>query len=110
MIFNNTIASAGLKEGDSILLMRALWAFPEVEKLVLYGSRAKGRFDRLSDIDLALYGQDVTERIAARFKDVLVDGLNLGYEVDVVAPDHLPNPRLVEEIEKYGVVLYEKEA
>ncbi len=34
----------------------ALAHFPEVEKAVLYGSRAKGKHRRGSDIDLALLG------------------------------------------------------
>ena len=110
MLYFDIIQSGGLERRDADILQRALWAFPEVERLVLYGSRAKGRFDTRSDVDLALYGEAVTDYIAARFADVLMDGLNIFRKVDVVAPAHLPNPRLVDEIEKFGVVLYEKEA
>ena len=109
MLYYATIQNSGLVDRDAHILQRALWAFPEVEKLVLYGSRAKGNFDTRSDVDLALYGAEVTDYIAARFADVLTDGLNLFRRVDVVSPAHLLNPRLVEEIEKHGVVIYEKD-
>ncbi len=109
MLYYDVIQRSGLEKRDAEIIQRALWAFPEVERLILYGSRAKGTFDRRSDVDLALYGPRVTEYISARFSDVLTDGLNLFRRVDVVSPAHLHNPRLVEEIEKYGVVIYEKD-
>ena len=109
MLYKDKLYAGGLLDRDAELIQRTLWAFPEVDKLVLYGSRAKGNFMRSSDVDLAIYGKDVTERLSWQFQNVLFEGLSLFRLVDVVAPDHLPNPRLVEEIEKYGVVLYEKE-
>ena len=110
MLYKEKLYNGGLEDRDAELLQRTLWAFPEVEKLVLYGSRAKGNFFRSSDVDLAIYGKGVTERMSWQFKGVLYEGLSLFRRVDVVAPDHLPNPRLVQEIEKYGVVLYDKNA
>src|SRR6187402_2450623 len=109
MLYKDKLYKGGLEDRDAELIQRTLWAFPEVEKLVLYGSRAKGKFFRSSDVDLAIYGKEVTERMSWQFQNVLFDGLSLFRFVDVVAPAHLPNPRLVEEIEKYGVVLYERD-
>lgn len=36
--------------------------FPQIEKAVLYGSRAKGNYKTGSDIDLTLYGTNSGDR------------------------------------------------
>ena len=76
-----------------------------VEKIVLFGSRARGTNDRKSDIDIAVYGCknfrgfyfDVNEKV-----DTLL-------EFDVVDMDQKGiSPELINEIERDGVLLYEK--
>lgn len=50
--------------------------FPEIEKAVLYGYRAKGNFKTGSDIDLTLFGPaltlDLCDRIATDLDDLLL--------------------------------------
>ncbi len=60
----------------------ALAHFPEVEKAVLYGSRAKGNYRRGSDIDLTLLGTGLDHQLLARLDDAL-DDLMLPYKIDV---------------------------
>ncbi len=74
-----------------------------VKKVVLYGSRAKGTSSERSDIDLAISGgnfldfaYDVDEEIPTLLK------------FDVVNLDKNLSPEFRAEIEKAGVVLYEK--
>ena len=44
----------GLKESDIELIKKVFSNYPEVEKVILYGSRAKGTYKPASDIDLTL--------------------------------------------------------
>jgi hypothetical protein len=44
---------------------------PEVERAILYGSRAKGNFKPGSDIDLTLSGSGLDERIRGRIDEEL---------------------------------------
>ena len=76
-----------------------------VEKIVLFGSRARGTNERKSDIDIAVYGCknfrgfyfDVNEKV-----DTLL-------EFDVVDMDQKGiSSELINEIERDGVLLYEK--
>ncbi len=53
----------GLTDGTVAQIRDALARFPEVEKAILYGSRAKGNYKPGSDIDLTLLGADVTQKI-----------------------------------------------
>lgn len=79
--------------------------FPEVEKAVLYGSRAKGNYKNGSDIDLTLYGKQLTHRLCATIAAEL-DELLLPYTIDLSVFDELNNAQLREHIERVGVVFY----
>ena len=69
----------------------------QVKKVVLFGSRARGTNMPRSDIDLAIYG-------CADF-----GGLSDSLKLDIInMDDKYVSSELVSEIEKDGVVLYEK--
>ena len=54
--------------------------FPQVEKGVLYGSRAKGNFKPCSDIDLTLRGDGLTLSLLGDI-DMALDDFLLPYEI-----------------------------
>ena len=77
----------------------------QVKKVVLFGSRARGTNMPKSDIDLAIYG-------CADFgglSDSLNEDLWSLLKLDIInMDDKYVSSELVSEIEKDGVVLYEK--
>ena len=81
--------------------------YPEVERVVLYGSRAKGNFKPGSDIDLTLSGNGLDERILGRIDDAL-DDLLLPYQFDLSIMTKITHADLLEHIQRVGVVFYEK--
>ena len=82
---------------------------PELEKAVLYGSRAKGTFRPGSDIDLTLCGHELDHTLLTRIANEL-DDLLLPYKIDLSLMSHLTHPGLLDHIRRAGVVLYEKNA
>lgn len=74
-----------------------------VEKVILFGSRARGDFKERSDIDLAFYGGNSTNFILD--VDELTSTL---LEYDIVDLDKPVRKELLESIKNEGVVLYEK--
>ena len=97
----------GLKE-ETIDRMQTVFSyFPEVEKAILYGSRAKGNFKPNSDIDITLTGDllnlDLLNQIEWKLDDLL-----LPYTIDLSISHSLKNVVLLEHIKKEGMVLYEK--
>lgn len=70
------------------------------EKVVLYGSRARGDFRERSDIDLAVYGLDDKQP----FLD-MIDDLPTLLDFDIVFVTEHTAPELIANIEKDGVVL-----
>lgn len=81
--------------------------FPEIEKAVLYGSRAKGHFKAGSDIDLTLYGETLTKDLRSTIACEL-DDLMLPYTIDLSVFDALNHAELKEHIERVGVLFYER--
>lgn len=83
---------------------------PNVQRAVIYGSRAKGNCRPGSDIDLTLIaaeGQTIDHRELAAILDE-VDDLLLPYTMDLSAFEQLSHDRLREHIERVGQVFYER--
>lgn len=74
-----------------------------VQKVILFGSRARGDYKRTSDIDLAVTGGEIERFIL----DVNEETTTL-LEYDIVDLDREVQPELLESIKKEGKVLYEK--
>ena len=78
-----------------------------VKRLVLFGSRARGAHAPKSDIDLAVYGiEDAVE--FAGFAEALEEEAWTLLTFDLINMSAQPSPDLIAEIERDGVVIYEK--
>ena len=74
-----------------------------VKKVILFGSRARGNFERASDIDLAAEGGDVLQ-----FKMDLKEEASTLLDFDVVDLSQKIQEKLLHSIQKEGIVLYEE--
>jgi predicted nucleotidyltransferase len=97
----------GLEETDIKKIQAVFAAFPEVEKAVLYGSRAKGNFKPASDIDLTLTGKNLNLSIANAIA-IELDDLLLPYMIDLSIFHQISNTDLTEHINRVGQLFYEK--
>jgi predicted nucleotidyltransferase len=79
--------------------------FDAIEKVVLYGSRALGTHQSGSDIDLALFGKNVTPDLIASIA-ILIDDLLLPYTLDLTAYHSIDNDALREHIDRVGIELF----
>ena len=75
----------------------------QVEKVILFGSRARGTFQKTSDIDLAVSGGDKT-----LFSLDVEEKTSTLLTYDVVDLDSAIQDNLRKAIEKEGILLYEK--
>ncbi len=99
----------GLPDETLARIRSVFAAHPEIEKAVLYGSRAKGNFRAGSDIDLCLVGEAVSLAQQLRIESEL-DDLLLPYKIDLSRFHALDNPALTDHIRRVGVTVYEAEA
>lgn len=97
----------GLSQKTVVAIQGALAAFPEVERAVIYGSRAKGNYKRGSDIDLTLIGPEVSDRVMSRIYWEL-DDLLLPYKIDLSRFSDLRNEALIDHILRVGLPIYER--
>ena len=74
-----------------------------IEKIILFGSRARGMNTERSDIDIAVYGGDFDQF----YWDVKEQTHSL-LMFDIVQADESISDELRQEIKKDGVVIYEK--
>jgi predicted nucleotidyltransferase len=79
--------------------------YPQINRAVLYGSRAKGNYKPGSDIDLTLYGETLTTHLLAQIADDL-DELLLPFMIDLSIFENLNNVNLKAHIEQIGVLFY----
>lgn len=75
----------------------------DIKRIILFGSRARGDNRDRSDIDIAVSGGNITE--FALDAEEAIDTLLM---FDVVNLDRYVQPELLDEIEKEGIVIYEK--
>ena len=100
----------GLSAETLAQIRAVLGRHPEVDRAVLYGSRAVGNHQPGSDIDLVLQGgHDLTERV---LYDILneLDDLPLPYSFDVAIHAEITHEALLDHIRRWGAVLYERPA
>ena len=105
---NRSPSENGLPE-PVLQKIRAVFArYPQVEKAVLYGSRAEGAYKNGSDIDLTLRGgDDLTLNVLCKIANDL-DDLFLPYTIDLSIFHDISDSDVIERIQRVGVTVYEK--
>ncbi|MBF0194625.1 MAG: nucleotidyltransferase domain-containing protein [Magnetococcales bacterium] len=83
-----------------------LATLPYVEKVILYGSRARGDHEERSDIDLAVLCPNATKKQWTEIWFYIDEAPTL-YSIDIVRLDEV-NRELQENVKNEGVVLYER--
>jgi predicted nucleotidyltransferase len=94
----------GLCEQTLALVTECIRQFPEINWVKIYGSRAKGDYQRGSDIDLT-FSSPVD--YSAELHEAL-DELPTPYMFDVTHYETLRHKELKEHIDRVGVVIYER--
>jgi predicted nucleotidyltransferase len=100
----------GLRDSDLSQIMDAIHRFDEINEVVLFGSRAKGNYKTGSDVDLAIKGDRVTHSTVAQLADCLNEEKPLPYFFDLVHYETLDEPRLVDHIDRVGIVIFRSSA
>jgi len=78
----------------------------EIEKVVVFGSRAQGCPRNNSDIDICIFNGSILND-KYKIKDE-IENLYTGFSFDILFYEEINNPKLKMNIEKDGVAIYEK--
>lgn len=102
-MFSSIISVAEIKEKITPVLQN----YP-VDKAILFGSHAKGKATKTSDIDLYI---DTNGKLRGLDFVGLIENLVdiLGIDIDLIDKSHIePDSLIIQEIENGGMVIYEK--
>ena len=98
----------GLLDRDIEYIKKALKKFNEIEKVIIFGSRAMGNYKKGSDIDIAIVGEKVTSKTIFGLDDYLNEVYPLPYFFDIIHYESISNEKLKHHIDEKGKILYSK--
>lgn len=87
-------------------IVNAITQTPAVEKVILFGSQARGDQEPRSDYDIAVIGLEITPREWLDLCD-RVENIETLLFIDLLRFD-TASPKLQEKISRQGVVIYER--
>ena len=99
--------SFGLSKSSMTILTDIFSKNLQVEKVILYGSRAKGNFNKRSDIDLVVIGTKLNRHIIGKIISEVNDS-NCPNTVDIQILVNIKNQDLSEHIARVGQIFYLK--
>lgn len=94
----------GLTKQELAEICSIFHCHPEISKVILFGSRAKGTSKPNSDIDLAVEG--VSNDLQVEALAMELDELSLPYKFDVKSVNKIRNPALIDHINRVGINIY----
>lgn len=97
----------GLPHSEIDQIISILKKNAKIDKIVLFGSRAKGNFENGSDVDLAVIGKkiDTNDIVHASIE---IDKLSLPYKFDIIIYNRIHDKALLDHIDRVGVVIFER--
>jgi len=95
----------GLKEETIAKICSVFEKNPDVLKVTIYGSRAKGNYRIGSDIDLTLFGTNLDYNLLKTIEDE-IDELDTPYLFDISIYNNLGSESLKEHIDRVGKTFY----
>jgi type I restriction enzyme S subunit len=98
----------GLSQKQIEEIQSILSKYEEIEKAVVFGSRAIDTFKEASDVDIAIKGVNVTFKTVAKLKYELEEETYIPFFFDVVAYNSIKSNELIEHIDTKGKILYQK--
>lgn len=80
--------------------------YPEIERVIIFGSRALGNAKPGSDVDFAFSGENLTSKLVSRIHTYLEEETLLPYFFDCIHLESTQNKALLDHIKRHGINLY----
>ena len=98
----------GLNKDEIDSIKTVFSQYPLIEKVLIYGSRAKGNYRNNSDIDFTIIGKDINLSLLFEIENRL-DDLMLPYKIDLSIFSKIENADLVDHINRIGIIFFSRE-
>ncbi len=80
-------------------------SWPQIQRVLLYGSRAKGNYRPGSDIDLTIEGEDLSLSQLLAIENQ-IDDLLLPWMIDLSLKHRIDSTTLLDHISRVGIAFY----
>ena len=87
-------------------IITTIQQFSEIEKAAIFGSRVKGNYKPGSDVDLAIWGNDISFSTLSRLHAILEDESPMPYFFDIMDYSHSNHKELKSHIDRAGIVFF----
>ncbi|MDD2282176.1 MAG: nucleotidyltransferase domain-containing protein [Eubacteriales bacterium] len=98
--------SFGLIKSDLDYIIDSIKKHREIERASIFGSRAKGNYRPGSDVDIAVFGNNITLDTLSALTAALNDEGPLPYYFDIVDYSSLDQRDLIEHIDRVGKTIF----
>jgi predicted nucleotidyltransferase len=96
-------------DDKNLHLIRSIFKdFNGINKVLVYGSRAKGNYSERSDIDLVIVDTNIDRKTIVEIL-LAINNSDFPYTVDLQKMEAIKNPQLQEHIQRVGKEFYVKE-
>lgn len=95
----------GLSSNSIIKINSVFNQYPDINEVLIFGSRAKGNYRDNSDIDLAIKGKGINLSILQEI-EIKLEELYLPNFIDLLVYDSIENPDLINHIDRVGIQFY----
>ncbi|MGY6560805.1 MAG: nucleotidyltransferase domain-containing protein [Luteibaculaceae bacterium] len=102
------VGDTGLTKEEMTRIRAVFFKYPQIDKAVLYGSRAMGNYKPASDIDITLMGNRIDLSLLTEIEFDL-DDLMLSYKFDITIFDKITNAAFIEHINRVGKEIYKSQ-
>lgn len=97
----------GLKKEHIDAINNVFNEYQNIEKVLIYGSRAKGTHKPGSDIDLVIAEKEISFSQMMEITNKL-DDLLLPYKIDISQKSKISNSDLIDHINRVGKIFYQR--
>lgn len=99
----------GLSSTEIAKINAVFKKYPQINSVIIYGSRSMGNYKRGSDIDLTLIGDPIDLQTLSKISNDLGD-LFLPYQFDISFFGDIQNLELIDHIERRGQIFYDSQS
>jgi predicted nucleotidyltransferase len=93
----------GISSKNIEILNSVFKKFPQVKRVIIYGSRAKGNFRKNSDVDLVITNSEIDRHDIGKILSE-IDDSNFPYLVDLQVLNTIKNRELLDHINRVGKI------
>lgn len=92
----------GLLARDITEMQHVFNKYPDIEAVMIFGSRALGNYKKGSDVDIAVKGRNLSDAMIRAIQFELNEETQIPYFFDVLHYESLTNDALRQHIDEFG--------